>query len=416
MEVKKSSYYLLSGALFCFFLAWSFSFSLFSIWLKQVMALSGEQIGVIFSINAIAALFVMPFYGLIQDKLGLKKHLLYVIAIALMLMGPFFIYIYGPLLNTYFYLAAFLGGLVFAIAFLAGIGVLETYIERAGRAVGFEFGKARMWGSLGWALATFFSGSLLNLNPNYNFWFSSVCGVIFLLIIFCLNTKSLVKTQGEFNGSSNAPKFKDVICLFKLSQFWQFIVFVLGVTCVYSVYDQQFPIYFSSLFPTEAEGNVIYGYLNSFQVFLEAGGMFLAPFIVNRIGAKNGLILSGVIMATRIIGSGFADEAVLISVMKLLHAVELPILLVSIFKYIAINFDQRLSSTIYLVGFLVFSQIGASILSTGIGMLYDVIGFPTAYKILGSIVAIFTLLSVFLLSNHREKEESLEAKAVEQPV
>ena len=30
----------------------------------------------------------------------------------------------------------------------------------------------------------------------------------------------------------------------------------------------------------------MYGFLNSLQVFLEAGGMFLAPLLVNRIGAK----------------------------------------------------------------------------------------------------------------------------------
>ncbi|MBA6297785.1 MFS transporter [Colwellia sp. MB02u-9] len=408
MRIEKSSYYLLSGALFCFFLTWSFSFSLFSIWLKQVISLSGEQIGMVFSINAVAALLVMPFYGLIQDKLGLKKQLLYVIAVTLILMGPFFVYIYAPLLTSNFYLAASLGGLVFAIAFSAGIGVLETYIERAGRAVGFEFGKARMWGSLGWALATFFSGSLLNLNPNYNFWLSSLCGAAFLILIVFVNTQSLVKVHDEFNGVSTAPKLHDIVGLFKLPQFWQFIVFVLGVTCIYSVYDQQFPIYFSSLFPTEEEGNVTYGYLNSFQVFLEAGGMFVAPFIVNKIGAKNGLILSGAIMAIRMIGSGFADDVIFISAMKLLHAVELPILLVAIFKYIAINFDKRLSSSIYLVGFLVFSQVGASILSVGIGTLYDNIGFAASYKILGSIVAIFTFISIFILKNSSEKHQSIE--------
>lgn len=30
----------------------------------------------------------------------------------------------------------------------------------------------------------------------------------------------------------------------------------------------------------------MYGYLNSFRVFLEAAGMFCAPWLVNRIGAK----------------------------------------------------------------------------------------------------------------------------------
>ncbi|WP_249713444.1 MFS transporter, partial [Bacillus cereus] len=70
----------------------------------------------------------------------------------------------------------------------------------------------------------------------------------------------------------------------------------------------------------------VFGYLNSFQVFLEAGMMFLAPFIVNKFGAKNSLILAGFLMAFPIVGSGIAVEPVSISSMKLIHALELPIM------------------------------------------------------------------------------------------
>ncbi|TBL36090.1 MFS transporter, partial [Klebsiella oxytoca] len=73
-------------------------------------------------------------------------------------------------------------------------------------------------------------------------------------------------------------------------------LFVVG-TCIYSVYDQQFPVFFSSQFASLQQGNEMYGYLNSLQVFLEAGGMFVAPFLVTKIGAKNGLLLASSVMA-----------------------------------------------------------------------------------------------------------------------
>jgi MFS transporter, OHS family, lactose permease len=177
------------------------------------------------------------------------------------------------------------------------------------------------------------------------------------------------------------------------------VVFVMGVTCVYSVYDQQFSVYFASMFENRQEGNAMYGYLNSFQVFLEAGGMFLAPFLVIKIGAKNSLIVSGLIMAIRMIGSGFADDTITISLMKLLHAVELPIMLVAIFKYITQTFDARMSATLYIVGFQFSTQITASGLSIFAGMMYDNLGFPLSYKILGAIVLFFTIISYFLLSS-----------------
>nr|WP_275006805.1 MFS transporter [Niallia taxi] len=179
--------------------------------------------------------------------------------------------------------------------------------------------------------------------------------------------------------------FKDVGQLFLLRDFWFFMLYVVGVTCVYSVYDQQFPIYYSSLFATEALGNQVFGYLNSFQVFLEAGMMFLAPFIVNKLGAKKSLLLAGFLMAFRIIGSGVVIGPVGISSMKLIHAVELPIMLIAIFKYLAANFDTRLSSILYLVGSQSASQVGASILSPLAGRLYDSIWLQTAVYFHGSI-------------------------------
>lgn len=84
--------------------------------------------------------------------------------------------------------------------------------------------------------------------------------------------------------------------------------------------------------------------------------MFCAPWLVNRIGAKNGLIFAGMVMAMRMVASGLVEGPLLISITKLLHAVELPVLLVSIFKYNSLNFDKRLSSTLY--GRLCLHQLG----------------------------------------------------------
>lgn len=397
MTHTKRNYWLLSTCLFSFFLTWSFAFSLFPIWLNQSIGLTGEQTGLIFSINAIAALFVGPVYGYLQDSFGIKKRLLYLVALLLISSGPFMIFIYGPLLQTNFLIGALLGGLFAAITFGSAIGLLESYIERVGRLSGFEFGKARMWGSLGWALATFFAGKLFNIDPDLNFIFASGCALIFLFSLSLVQVSAL-QDQHEQNVSSEEPlSLALAFNLFKLREFWVLASYVVGVTCIYAVYDQQFPIYFSSLFPTLAEGNEMFGYLNSFQVFLEAGGMFLAPFLVNRIGAKNGLVVAGIVMGLRVLGSGFAMDPISISLLKLLHAVELPIMLVSIFKYIANTFDNRLTSTIYLVGFQFTTQIAAAGLSIVAGMMYDQLGFPDSYKIMGVIVFIFVVISHFTL-------------------
>lgn len=401
-HLSKRNYWLLSGCILSFFLTWSFCFSIYPIWLNQAIGLNGTQTGIVFSINAIAALFVMPCYGFIQDKLGLKKNLLWFVGVMLLLSGPFFIYVYTPLLISSLYVGAFAGGLFCSVAFFAGVGAVETYIERVGRNTGFEFGKARMWGSVGWAIATFFTGQIFNISPTLNFVLASVSALVFLVCLWFVKASDESK---EVNLSASALKITDAIALFKDAKFWAFTTFVIGVSCIYGVYDQQFPVYFAAQFPTREEGNAMYGYLNSFQVFLEAGGMFLAPFLVNKIGAKNGLIVSGVVMALRIIGSGYATDPLSISAMKLLHAVELPIMLIAIFKYIPATFDARLSATIYIVGFQFMGQVAASGLSVFTGILYDAIGFAEAYKLIGIVVAFFVVVSAFVLTSDKNSNQ-----------
>ncbi|MER2172938.1 MAG: oligosaccharide MFS transporter, partial [Psychrobacillus psychrodurans] len=309
-----------------------------------------------------------------------------------------YIFVYGPLLQYNVLIGAIIGGLYLGVAFLAGIGAIETYIEKVSRKYKFEYGKSRMWGSLGWAAATFFAGQLFNINPHINFWVASVSAVILVAIIFSVK----VEMSSYEMEKAESVTLRDVGSLFLLKEFWFFMIYVVGVTCVYGVYDQQFPIYYASLFPTESIGNQVFGYLNSFQVFLEAGMMFAAPFIVNKIGAKNSLILAGFLMGFRIIGSGLVVGPIGISSMKLIHALELPIMLIAIFKYLAANFDTRLSSILYLVGFQFASQIGASVLSPIAGGLYDSVGFSRTYLIMGGMVLVFNVISMFTLLNSKK--------------
>ncbi|MEY0541027.1 MFS transporter [Providencia rettgeri] len=409
MNCGSRKYYAsLSALLFFFFFTWSSTFSVVAIWLRKYVGLDGADTGVIFSCISIVALCAQPLYGFMQDKLGLRKNLLLFIAVLLIASGPFFM-VFGTLLKWNVFLGSAIGGLFIGMTFHAGIGVLESYTERVSRLRNFEYGKARMWGSLGWATATFFAGRNINVNPDYNFIMATVSGLLFLVILLKLKTANTDAYNSLEHGKPSTITVKDALQLFVQPQFWALILFVLG-TCIYSVYDQQFMVYFAHQFQNEQLGNEMYGYLNSLQVFLEAGGMFLAPFIVNRIGAKNGLLFASSVMALRIIGSGLVDGAIMISIMKLLHAVELPILLVAIFKYNSLHFDKRLSSTLYLVGFSCMSSVVASILSPLAGWGYDQIGFAHTYLVMGGFVIITTILSAFCLRGDGTGNQEIGSK------
>src|SRR5699024_11310961 len=76
---KNKSYLQSSFTLLIFFASWSIWWSFFQIWLtseKNGLGLSGSEVGTIYSANSFVTLILMFAYGILQDKLVLKKSLL----------------------------------------------------------------------------------------------------------------------------------------------------------------------------------------------------------------------------------------------------------------------------------------------------------------------------------------------------
>jgi OHS family lactose permease-like MFS transporter len=188
------------------------------------------------------------------------------------------------------------------------------------------------------------------------------------------------------------------------------MVLILGVTNLYLVFDQQFPRYFAAQFSDPAVGTKMFGYLSSAQIFVEAGMLFVAPSIVLLTGPRRGLLLAATIMIVRIAGSGFADGPVSISCMKMLHSLELPILIVSVFKYIALHFESRIASTVYMVGFSFGHSLGLVVLSPLAGRSYDQFGFRTTYLLIAAFAAVFLVWSFFSLSDDSAAQRSSAAR------
>jgi OHS family lactose permease-like MFS transporter len=394
MTDKQNHFRFLCSFVFIYFFAQAMSVSLLTLWLRNTLQLSGAEAGVVFSANFIAAMCSQPVYGFISDKVGMRKHILWAVGALCSLCGLFFVYVYAPLLKANLLLGAAVGGVYLGVTFIAGSYAIESYVDRIGRRHGFEYSRVRLCGSLGFASAAMLTGRLYNINPGINFFIASGAGLVLIAMLALWRTGSGANDEAT---SAGKVKLADALALLRDPKFWRFMVFILGVTNLYLVFDQQFPSYFASLFPTPQQGAAMFGYLNSAQIFIEAGGLFLSPLLVRRIGAKRGLMLAGVIMMLRIGGSSFAVGPVSISVLKMLHSLELPILVVSVFRYIAHHFDNRLASTIYMVGVSFGHSLGLAILSPLAGKSYDLLGFPATYLVLAGLGAVFLALSAWAL-------------------
>lgn len=405
--IKNKNYWFSSGYLITFYAAWSLWWSFYAIWLKSKIGLSGEQLGVVYAANSAAAMFFMIFYGFIQDKLQIGKAVVTFQSIMMILIGPFLIYVYEPLLRQDFILGVCIGAPVLSAGFISGSALIDSFIERISRLCNFEFGPARFWGSFGYAAATLVAGRSFGIDPHINFWLASgVAAIYFIINLFFKPTQKLSvsnNTPQIIVPKPNIPTISEILSLFALRKFWLFVVFIIGTFSFYTIYDQQlFPNFYTSFFEKEETGYKIYGYLNSFQVFLEASCMIIAPYFINKLGAKKSLLVAALVMICRIGLSASLDNVYLISLVKLFHAIEIPLFILAMFKYIVANFDARLSATLYLVGFNISSNLGVIVLSKPVGKLFDNHGYSTTFYILASIVLIISCIAIFTLSDNKQ--------------
>ncbi|MEC0345252.1 MULTISPECIES: MFS transporter [Peribacillus] len=408
MNVSKG-FWNFGGLFYFYFIIWAIVLGFLPLWLEDVAGLNPSETGIVFSSMSLIALCYQPFLGIISDKLGFKKNLFWVVVILLMFMGPFFSFLYAPLLKANIVIGAIIGSVYLSAVFNGGVGVVESYIERVSRNNGFEYGRVRLFGSIAGATASLIGGVMFVKNPNSIFWFASGAAVFLAVLLFMakIEGQDHIKSGGS-KGKGNEISKKAVLSIFKIKNFWYLSFLIIGTAAIYDVFDQQFPNYYVQFFSSKEYGTDIFSKLVSIQVGLEAILMIFAPVIVNKMGAKNGLILFGVLTFVRIFGSAIATGPVLLSIFRLIAAFEMPLLLVSIFKYITGVFDTRLSATIYLLAFNFAKQSAITIFSSVAGSMYSFMGFQNTYYCLSAVVLLVTLISYFTLSN--DKKMQMEIK------
>jgi len=400
-----------------FFAGWGIWWSFFQIWLTTKQGFTGAQVGTIYTFGSAVALVLMFVYGSAQDKLGVKKNLLIFMVGCQVLLAPFFTWVYVPMLESNFYVGAMVGAVYLSVAYLAACPVFEAVTERLSRRYRFEYGQARAWGSLGYALSALTAGFLFTINPYLIFWMGSVVSAVLLaILVFLKPENSEVNVQQyenreERNKDAKSPSLKEILSVFGIFDLWKIIVFVILSWTFYTVFDQQmFPEFFTRFFATPEEGQQAYGVLNSVQVFLEFIMMGLVPILMRKIGVRRALLLGCLIMVCRISGCGIASTPLGIALIKLLHAPETALFVLAIFRYFTLHFDTRVSATLYMVGFQIAASVGGIIFSVPLGSLRDSIGYQHTFLLIAGIVLCATVYAFLIL---KKDDQDVEGQPLE---
>ncbi|GKT03858.1 MFS transporter [Furfurilactobacillus sp. OKN36] len=381
-----------------------------TLWLEQVGHLNGTESGAVFSMMAGISLLFQPVFGIVSDKLLFKKNLVLLIAIVAIFIGPYFQWLFMPLLHINSFLVALVTGTFLSFVLNGGVSVIEQYVQRASLANHFEYAHSRVGGSVAGVVASLIAGRLFLWHPNSIFWACTVAAIILTgLLIF--SDKVDLDNAAAAGDTSNSLDMKTVANVFKIKNLWYLAIFYMGASAVYDVFDQQFIIFFKTFFHTASQGTLVYSYMTSGQTAIEFLLMFPMPWIINKIGAKHGLIIYGFLTCIRILGSALSPTWGWIVFFRLIAGLEMPLLLTSIMKYIAGAFDIRLYATVYALASNFAKQISVFIFSSVAGKMYDVIGYQHTYIWMGILVFAITLFAAFTL----KKEDPVQAGEVSAP-
>ena len=405
-SLKRGIFWNFGGLYFFYFAVWQLVFTFLTMWLKGPAHMDTSTSGVVFSVMSIGALVLQPIYGPLQDRLGLKKHLFYFVIVCMLFIGPLFQWVFLPLIDANQMAGAIVMGAYLSLCLNGGVSVVEAYNERSSRAYGFEYGHARLFGSLAGATASFVGGLMWAKNTFSIFWAMTFCAGVLAVLI------TLVRLPDDHmaGGEKSEPVTRaDWVAIFRDRSFWGFCLLIIGSATMYDVFDQQFPNYFSSFFADPVAGETFFSRVVSVQILLEAVCMLFMPALINKIGAKTGLIIYGGILFVRVLGCAFIPNVAMLTFWRLLAALEMPFMLVSVMKYITRVFDSRLSATVYMYGFGIAKQVGLALFSLIMGHLYDALGFKHAYLVLAVLILVCVGAGALLMRSDVRKKADVTA-------
>ncbi len=399
-SLKRGVVWNYGGLYFFYFAVWQIWFSFHGLWFADKGVGEGD-IGLINTVMAITALCLQPLYGYIQDRLGLRKYLFYFVVLCAAMVGPFFAFAFPALAGWSITGAAIVGGMYMALVLLAGVSVVEAFNERASRANEFEYGHARLFGSIAGGTITLVAGWMWShLNPDSIWWAASFAALVLGALLFVAKVPhQAAESAGEEHHTTKVTK-ATIVELLTDRSFIGFVILMLGTAALYDVFDQQYSIYFAE-HVNHGDPVQLFSYVVTIQIFAEAAVMLVTPWIINKIGAKRGLQIFAAILIVRVLGSALVTTTEALVAWRLLAAIEMPFMLVSVMKYITRIFDVRISATAYMLGFGVAKSLGVAAFSLPFGYAYETIGFSNAYLIMAAVIGVVTVVASFLMRDDR---------------
>jgi len=318
---------------------------------------SGIQIGVINALIQATIFFIVPVWGIIADRKGIRPTM----RVALFFTGIMILGL-GNVLNFWWLIAYIsvlflfhhpLGPLIDALA----VQFSDTNHES-------NYGNLRLWGSFGWAVASIIGGYLfLQLGLKLIF---PIASLLFLVTIIFLRIPERSPTK-LYKPHFERIKFMEIVNNRALMIFL-IILFLYGIAC--SPVNAYMNLYFSELGADNSQIGIAY----TIQALSELPFFIIGNQLLKRFGSRLVIIISMMIMVVRLFIYAFVPSIPVALGACALQGITLSFLLVGVVDYIHSQLPRSRHATAQSLLWVLYFGLGHTLGNLFIGILKDMNG------------------------------------------
>jgi MFS transporter, PPP family, 3-phenylpropionic acid transporter len=344
----------------------------YNVYLEQNQ-FTGIQIGVINALIQATLFIVVPVWGIIADKRGIRPSLRIAVigsAAVLFLLAyvlNFWLLIIVILILTLFHHA--LGPLTDALA------VQFSELNKK-----YNFGNLRMWGSLGWAIASIAGGFIfVRVDLKYAF---SLSGILFIVSLLFLRTPKSPQTK-LFHPHFQQIKIRELTNN-KALLFFLLILFMYGIAC--SPVNAYINLYLTEL----GADNYTIGLAYAIQALIEVPFFLIGNYLLNRLGARKVIVISMLVMVIRLFVYALFPNITVGLLMGVLQGITLSFFLVGVVDFLHKQLPKGRHATAQSIIWALYFGLGNMTGNLVIGILKDSVGMV-------EVMSIFAYLTLLVL-------------------
>jgi PPP family 3-phenylpropionic acid transporter len=354
----------------------------------QSIGFSGTQIGLIGSFGTAIGLVALPVWGLLSDVFQSRKRIL------MIMMASSSIIMFSFTLSESFYVIAALT--VASSLFPMGASMDANTLVYLGDNAS-SYGKFRVWGSIGYAVANLIVGYFLQKTTYVNLYYVYVIFMIVTLLLTSTMPEIKVTLKKEEEEKKISSHLKDML---SNKTFIVFLLVVFLAQFALLAAEFYFAIYLKSI---EAPASII-GIAFTLAGLSEIPVFIYSSKLIKKFGAKKLMVFSLVVLTIRIFLYSVFKNPYMVLPLQLLCGLDFAPFFAAAINFVNDLAPNKLKSTAQSIFAIVGGNL-ASIAGALIGgRLLDVVGVQMIYRYASIVVfTAFVILLFFVKDNSKHE-------------